>query len=141
MINEGLFTSKTDNWATPQAFFDKLNDKYNFTLDVCADMSNRKCELYYSISDNGLEQDWSNNVVWCNPPYGKYIKFWIEKAANEAENETKIVMLLPARTDTRYFHDFIYNNPRAKIEFIKGRLKFGDSKNSAPFPSMIVIFN
>lgn len=134
-INNGLFTSNTDMWATPQAFFDKYNAIYNFDIDVCAVESNAKCEKYFSPDQNGLLQEW-RGVCWCNPPYGREIGAWVKKAA---ESEALTVMLLPARTDTRWFHDYIYHN--ASIEFIKGRLKFGDGKNSAPFPSMVVIFD
>lgn len=138
MINKGLFTSTTDMWATPQSFFDKLNEEFMFDLDVCATHENAKCEQYFTITDNGLEQDWTGSV-WCNPPYGREIGKWVKKAS-ESILKADIVMLLPARTDTKYFHDYIYNKPNVEIRFIKGRLKFGDSKNSAPFPSMVVIF-
>lgn len=134
MITSGLFTSNTDQWATPQDFFDELNDEFHFDLDVCADDTNHKCDRYYTKEQDGLAQEWSG-FVWCNPPYGKEIGKWV-KAVSEYSGGG--VMLLPARTDTRWFHDYIYNN--AEIRFIKGRLKFGGSKNSAPFPSMVVIF-
>lgn len=147
MINKGLFTSNTDNWATPQWFFDKLNEKHKFTLDVCASKTNNKCDKFFTLEDNGLKQSWKGETCWMNPPYGKEIKYWIEKAYKEALLGTTIVMLLPARTDTKWFHEFIYepykkdDGPIINIEFIKGRLKFGNSKNSAPFPSMIVTYN
>lgn len=131
------FSSKSDNWATPQDFFDKLNQEFNFTLDPCASSENAKCKNFYTKEDNGLTKSWDNNVVFCNPPYGRVLKDWVKKAS-EARGGV-VVMLIPARTDTRYFHEYIYN--KAEIRFIKGRLKFGDSKNSAPFPSMVVIFN
>ena len=134
MITSGLFTSNTDQWATPQDFFDELNNEFHFDLDVCADDTNHKCDKYYTKEQDGLAQKWSG-FVWCNPPYGKEIGKWV-KAVSEYVGGG--VMLLPARTDTRWFHDYIYN--KAEIRFIKGRLKFGGSKNSAPFPSMVVIF-
>ena len=93
---------------------------------------------YYTIEENGLMQDWSNEIVFCNPPYGREIKKWVKKCHEEAKKGAEIVLLIPARTDTSYFHDFIYG--KTAIRFIRGRLKFGDNKNSAPFPSMIVIF-
>lgn len=139
MNTELMFSSKTDLWSTPQWFFDKLNDEFNFTLDVCALPDNTKCNKYYTPDDDGLKQVWEG-IVWCNPPYGRKIGEWVKKAYTsykESDNKV-IVMLLPARTDTRWFHDYIYG--KAEVRFIKGRLKFGDSKNSAPFPSMIVIF-
>lgn len=136
MINKGLFTSKTDNWATPQLFFDELNKEFNFTMDVCADNDNAKCHKYFTKEQDGLRQDWCNQNVWCNPPYGREIGKWVKKAS-ETQGGV-VVMLLPARTDTQYFHQYIYG--KSEIRFIKGRLKFGDSKNSAPFPSMLAIF-
>lgn len=141
MINKGLMTSNTDEWATPQVFFDELNKEFHFTLDPCATKENAKCAKFYTKEDDGLTKDWRNEIVFCNPPYGREIGKWVEKAfmTNQLNmGDNPIVMLLPARTDTKYFHDYIYN--KAEIRFIKGRLKFGDSKNSAPFPSMIVIF-
>lgn len=137
MLNKGLFTSSTDLWSTPQDFFDKLNDEFMFDLDVCATNENAKCENYFTISDDGLNEKWTGSV-WCNPPYGREIGKWVKKA-HESRETAEVVMLLPARTDTKWFHDYIYN--KAEIRFIKGRLKFGGSKNSAPFPSMVVIFN
>lgn len=134
-----MFSSKSNDWSTPQDFFNELNDEFHFDIDLCADESNHKCDKYFSISDNSLEQDWEGFTGFCNPPYGKEIKDWVRKAYYEGRKpNTTIVMLIPARTDTVYFHKYIYN--KAEIRFIKGRLKFGDSKNSAPFPSMVVIY-
>lgn len=135
-----MFSSITDMWATPQDFYDKLNEEFNFTLDPCATTENAKCERYFTPEINGLNQCWGGHNVFCNPPYGREIYKWVKKAYEEAQNpNTIVVMLIPARTDTRWFHKFIYNKAK-EIRFIKGRLKFGNSKNSAPFPSMIVIF-
>ena len=131
------FSSKTNEWYTPQDFFDELNKEFCFTLDPCATKENKKCENYFTIKENGLEQSWRNHVVFCNPPYGREIKKWVKKAHDEWLDGTKIVMLIPARTDTSYFHDYIYG--KAKLRFIRGRLKFGGSKNSAPFPSMVAV--
>lgn len=127
------FSSQSDDWATPQDLFDELNAEFHFTLDPCADKDNAKCPQFYTREDDGLKKDWSDEVVFMNPPYGREIGKWVAKVA-----EGGGVALLPARTDTRWFHDYIYG--KAKIRFIKGRLKFGGHKNSAPFPSMIVIF-
>ena len=138
MINESLFSIKTDMWETPQDFFDMLNEEFHFTLDACAIPENAKCPIYYSPEQDGLSQPW-DGVVWCNPPYGRQIGRWVEKAALAAlVGGSTVVMLLPARTDTAWFHNWIYG--RAEIRFIKGRLKFGGSHNAAPFPSMVVIF-
>lgn len=139
MNNELMFSSKTDLWSTPNDFFDKLNDEFHFTLDPCSTHENAKCYKHFTEEENGLLQDWGNEVVFCNPPYGRQIKYWVKKAYEESQKDnTKVVMLIPARTDTIYFHEYIYH--KAEIRFIKGRLKFGNAKNSAPFPSMVVIF-
>ena len=133
-----MFSSQTDNWATPQWLFDKLNEEFGFTLDPCASKDNAKCARFFTKEDNGLTQNWGG-VIFCNPPYGKEIGKWVAKCAEEAKKpDTICVMLIPARTDTKWFHEYIYH--KAEIRFLKGRLKFGDSTNSAPFPSMIVIF-
>jgi len=135
-----MYSSKTNEWSTPQDFYDELDKEFNFTLDPCATKQNAKCNKFYTQEDNGLEKDWQGETVFCNPPYGREIKQWVKKAYDESRNKhTTIVMLIPARTDTSYFHDYIYK--KAEIRFIRGRLKFGNSKNSAPFPSMIVVFN
>lgn len=133
------FSSETDQWATPQAFFDELNKIYKFTLDVCAEAHNTKCKRFITPEVDGLQVGWDNETVWMNPPYGREIGKWVKKAS-EAKGGV-VVCLLPARTDTKYFHEYIYHNPRATIRFIKGRLKFGNSTNSAPFPSMLVIYH
>ena len=142
MNTEVMFSSKTDQWATPQDFFDKLNEEFHFTLDPCADETNHKCELYFNREQNGLIQNWGGHRVFCNPPYGSEIKHWVKKCYEETQNGVceLAVMLIPARTDTRWFHDYIYKKPNVEIRFIKGRLKFGDSNNYAPFPSMVVVF-
>lgn len=137
---ELMFSSKTDLWETPQDFFDNLNALFSFTLDACALPWNAKCEKYYTPEQDGLNMPWTG-TVWCNPPYGRGVEKWVEKAYNTAKDGMAVVvMLLPARTDTKWFHDFCYFNKYATVRFVKGRLKFGGCKNSAPFPSMVVIF-
>jgi hypothetical protein len=126
MINRALFTSQTVDWATPQAVYEALDAEFHFNLDPCP--------LGGIHSKDGLNTSWVGKRVYCNPPYGPTVHAWLEKAS-EAEIA---VYLLPARTDTRWFHDLALK--ASEIRFIKGRLKFGDSKNSAPFPSMILIF-
>ena len=137
-MNDVLFSSKSVVWETPQDLFDKLNAEFHFDLDVCALPENAKCEKYYTPEDDSLLQPW-NGVCWCNPPYGRTIGKWIQKAYETFAGGGTVVMLLPARTDTKWFHEYIYN--KAEIRFIKGRLKFGNSKNAAPFPSMVVVFD
>ena len=136
-----MFSSKTDQWSTPQDFYDSLDREFSFTLDPCADALNHKCNRYFTKEIDGLIQDWGGETVFRNPPYGRAIKDWVKKSSEEAQKpNTIVVMLIPARTDTKYFHDYIYQKPNVEVRFIKGRLKFGNSGNSAPFPSMVVVF-
>lgn len=136
---KALFSSQKMDWSTPDDFFAELNKEFGFNLDPCSDDSNHKCENYFTEADNGLIQNWGGYRVFCNPPYGREIYQWVEKCYHEGcKEDTLVVLLIPARTDTKYFHDFILN--RAEIRFIKGRLKFGGSTEAAPFPSMVVIF-
>jgi phage N-6-adenine-methyltransferase len=136
--NNVLFQSSSDEWETPKDLFEKLNYKYNFNTDLCATEVNHKCDQYFTKQHDGLIQKW-RGVCWCNPPYSN-ITAWVHKAVMESYNGTLTVMLIPARTDTKWFHNYIYKNSDVDIEFIKGRLKFSGSKWNAPFPSMIVIF-
>jgi len=134
-----LFSHKSDLHSTPQWLFDKLNAVYGFTLDPASSDDNFKCLKHYTEKENGLTQSWANEIVFVNPPYSENAK-WLEKSYNEAKNNMAcVIVLIPARTDTRYFHDYIIK--ANSLTFIKGRLKFGNAKNAAPFPSMIVEFN
>lgn len=134
-----LFSSQSELWETPQQFFDQLNCEFHFGLDACAVPENAKCNNYFSPEEDGLSQKWVGyGTVWCNPPYGRDIGKWVQKAYETAKGGETVVMLLPARTDTKWFHEFIYG--KAEIRFVRGRLKFGGSKNNAPFPSMITVF-
>lgn len=135
------FSSKKQDWATPQDFFDKLNEEFHFTLDPCADDQNHKCEKYFTEEQDGLNQDWSDERVFCNPPYGRDVPKWVKKCFDETHtgNCELAVMLLHARTDTRWFHDYIYHKAD-EVRFVKGRLKFGGQTTNAPFPSMVVVF-
>ena len=137
LANQGMFTSNTDIWATPQDFFNILNEEFGFELDVCALPENAKCQQYFCPDQDGLKQSWEGKV-WMNPPYGREIGLWVEKAYKKAQRPgTTVVCLLPARTDTKWWHDYCLSG---EIRFVKGRLKFGGSSNSAPFPSAVVIF-
>lgn len=140
MLNKGLFSSNSNEWATPQAFYDELNAEFHFDLDPCATESNAKCDKFYTIEDDGLAKDWRGARVFCNPPYGRELPRWVKKCYDESRKpNTLVVMLIPARTDTAYFHDYIYHKAR-EIRFVRGRLHFNESKQGAPFPSMVVIF-
>lgn len=130
------FSSETDLWATPQDFFDRLNDEFNFDIDVCATPENAKCKKFYTEKENGLLQKWEGNV-WMNPPYGREISEWIKKAYESAQDGATVVCLIPSRTDTKWWHDYCM---KGEIRFVRGRLQFGDATENAPFPSAVVIF-
>ena len=132
------FSSSKDLWYTPQKFFDTMDDRHSFTIDVCATADNAKCDKFFTKEDNALAQKWEGRC-WMNPPYGRGIGAWISKAYQESlEDYCEIVVcLIPSRTDTAWWHDYVM---KGDIEFIRGRLKFGESINSAPFPSAIVVF-
>lgn len=134
-MKKALFTSNSDEWETPLELYTRSNERFRFTLDPCPTKENHLCDKYYTKEENGLCKSWKGETVFVNPLYSE-IKQWVEKCYKEYG--TTVVMLIPSRTDTRYFHKYIYH--KAEIEFIKGRLHFSNSKNSAPFPSMIVIY-
>lgn len=141
-MHKVVFSSQNTTWETPQWLFDKLNEEFNFTLDPCCVPETAKCSKYYTPEENGLIQDWSGETVFVNPPYGREIVKWVTKAHMEAQKGTQIVMLLPVRTSTRWFHDWIYGC--AEIRLLKGRLTFLLNKENvgrAPFGSMVVVFN
>jgi len=132
-----FFSSRTDLWETPAEFFQSLNAEFGFTRDVCALPSNAKCSRYYTPEADGLKQTW-RGVCWMNPPYGREIGKWVKKAWESAEQGATVVCLLPARTDTRWWHTYVMQ--AQEIRFVSGRLKFGGARNSAPFPSAVVVF-
>lgn len=138
MINKGLFSSNNDEWETPKDLFNKYNDIYNFTVDLCASDTNYLCNKYFTKSNTCFNQLIFNESIWCNPPYGRKIKDFVKYCYDLSKVNRVVVALLPSRTDTSWFHDYIYG--KSNIIFLRGRLKFSNSKNSAPFPSMIVIF-
>lgn len=135
-INKALLSSNTCEWETPQLFFDALNAEHHFDVDVCATANNAKCERYYTKEQDGLSQQWKG-VCWMNPPYGREIGKWMRKAYESSLYGATVVCLVPARTDTNWWHDYAM---KGEIEFVRGRLKFGGSKANAPFPSAIVTF-
>lgn len=141
------FSSESNEWATPLETFRALDYEFGFTLDPCSTHENAKCEKHYTKKENGLEQDWSNEVVFMNPPYGNQISAWVEKAYIESLRGAVVVCLIPARTDTSYWHDYIFKYAN-DIRFLRGRIKFvgevndstEEGRNSAPFPSAVVVF-
>lgn len=143
-MNTALLSSVKMDWCTPQAFFDKLNREFHFALDAAATPENTKCTRYFTPEMDALSQSWNvDGAVFCNPPYGRQLGKWVRKAYLEhIRTGGTIVLLIPARTDTSYFHDYIYG--KAEIRFLRGRLKFEDengaAKNTAPFPNMVVIY-
>lgn len=145
VLNKSLFSSNNDDWETPNTLFNSIDRQYHFVADLAASPKNAKCKQFFAKSDNALLQDWSqySGSKWLNPPYGRQIGKWVKKAYESSkENSDPIVMLLPARTDTRYWHDYIFG--KASVEFIKGRIKFehdGASIGTAPFPSAIIVYN
>lgn len=140
-MNPCLHTSKKQDWVTPDWLFKTLDDEFHFTLDAAASERNAKCEKYYTEADDGLKQKWVG-IVWCNPPYNKAIKKWVKKAYEESLTGTTVVMLIPARTETDYWHNYIFG--KAEIRFIHGRVRFlyedGAESRNAPFPSAVVVF-
>lgn len=137
-LSDVHFSSRTDEWETPFSLFKILNKEFNFTLDPCATRQNAKCKRFYTKEVDGLSMSWKGETVFMNPPYGKPIGFWIRKAFEESRCGATVVCLIPARTDTAYWHDYVMKAD--EIRLIRGRLKFGKARNSAPFPSAIVVF-
>ena len=138
-ISPSLYSCRTDDWPTPQAFFDQLNREFKFTLDPCASAENAKCRWFFTREDDGLKQNWRSHRVFCNPPYGKAMRDWARKCYEASQGGALVALLAHARTDTRWFHDWVYGKAD-EIRFVRGRLKFGDESQSAPFPSLIAIF-
>ena len=137
MASSARWGTGTDVWPTPQTFFDTINAEFSFTLDVCALQENTKCTEFYSPEQNGLTQEW-RGTCWCNPPYSQ-LREWITKARQEAEKGATVVMLIPARTDTRAWHEHIFGNPNVEVRFIKGRIVY-QKRTPSPFPSAVIIF-
>lgn len=131
------FSSATEVWATPQDFFRQYDDEFRFDVDVCALPENAKCPIYFTPEIDGLAQTWAPFTCWMNPPYGRTISQWMRKAYESAQAGATVVCLVPARTDTAWWHDYAM---KGEIRFLRGRLKFGGHANSAPFPNAVVIF-
>ena len=147
-FTSGMRTSLDDTWTTPRDFFDKLNAEFDFGLDAAAlQNSTLVPDNWYGpdhpdpAARDALRIDWNHNSrgkpIWLNPPYGRVIKDWMRKASEVASGGGTVVCLVPARTDTAWWHDYCIN--AYEIRYIRGRLKFGGQKNSAPFPSAVVV--
>lgn len=144
-MNKALLSSNNMNWCTPPDFFEELDREFHFDLDPAATEKSAKCADYYTPEDDGLSKDWGGRRVFCNPPYGRHIQDWVRKAYEESQKPgTLVVMLIPARTDTSYFHDYIFHGKAAEVRFLRGRLKFtdedGNAKDAAPFPSAVIVW-
>jgi phage N-6-adenine-methyltransferase len=148
-MEDVMYSSKSNEWETPQDLFDKLDREFHFTLDPCCTHENAKCAKHYTIDEDGLSKSWAGETVFMNPPYGREIRQWIQKAYSESGDGAIVVCLIPARTDTSYWHDFVM---LGEVRFIRGRVKFqnrllpswradgGHKISGAPFPSAIVIY-
>lgn len=139
-MNEALLSTGKDDWETPLEFFKKLDEEFHFTLDPCCTEKTAKCKKFYTEQENGLVQDWSGETVFCNPPYSTKLQDeFVKKCYEEGKKaNTTVVDLLPARTDTKRFYQYVWG--KAEVRFIQGRLKFVGAKDPAPFPSMVVIW-
>jgi phage N-6-adenine-methyltransferase len=137
-IHASLYSSRTDEWPTPREFFAQLDAEFHFTLDPCASPGNATCRVYFTRAEDGLRQDWGTHRVFCNPPYGAVMRQWAMKCYDASRRGALVVLLAHARTDTRWFHDWVYR--KAELRFVKGRLKFGDGRQPAPFPSLVAIY-
>ena len=133
----GLRSSNRHDWETPADLFAELDAEFGFTIDVCATPENAKCDRFFSPDEDGLRQSWAGEVCWMNPPYGREIGKWMAKAHAEAEAGSIVVCLIPARTDTRWWHDYAM---KGEIRFLRGRIRFVGARHSAPFPSAIIVF-
>lgn len=147
-ISKALYSSRSEDWETPQALFDALDAEFHFNMDAAADAKNAKCPMFLEKADDALAQDWQEYApptigdklrVFLNPPYGRGVGKWIQKAVDEANKGATVVCLIHARTDTAWFQDLVIPNA-SEIRFLRGRVKFGDGKQSSPFPSCVVVF-
>jgi len=136
------FSSSRQDWATPQSLFAKVDQEFSFTLDAAASDENTKVlDSYFTEKDNAFSKSWGNNTVWLNPPYGgknKSLQEWVRKAYKESCSGATVVMLIPARTNTNWFHDLALG--KGEVRFVRGRPKFGDVTHGLPQPLCYVIF-
>lgn len=144
-MNKALLSSKDMSWCTPSDFFEKLDREFHFDLDAAATAKSAKCADYYTPEDDALSKDWGGRRVFCNPPYGRHLHEWVRKAYEESRKPgTLVVMLIPARTDTSYYHEYIFYGKASDVRFLRGRLKFtdedGNARDAAPFPSAVIVW-
>ncbi len=132
-----LFSSFSEEWETPQLLYQQLDKEFHFTVDVCATPQNAKTPRFWTKTEDGLAQSWAGERCFMNPPYGRAIAAWVRKASEAAAGGALVVALLPARTDTIWWHEYVR---QAEVRFLRGRLRFNSAKTGAPFPSAIVIF-
>jgi site-specific DNA-methyltransferase (adenine-specific) len=138
-MNPVLYSSVSEEWPTPRPLFAKLNRRYNFTLDPCATAENAVCRLFFTKEDDGLKQDWGTHRVFCNPPYGRTVGAWVRKCFEASQRGALVVLLVAARTDTKWFHEWMHDKA-TEIRFIEGRLTFGSAVSAAPFPSIVAVY-
>lgn len=138
-LQKAMVSSKSNEWATPLSLFEHLNKIFKFTLDPCSTHENAKCQKHYTLEDNGLSKSWKDEIVWINPPYGGHVREWLEKGLKESQNNATCVFLIVSATDRSYWHDIICKDAD-EVWFLRGRVKFGGQKTTAPFASAIVIF-
>ena len=136
-ITSGLFSSRSDEWATPQEFFDRLDAEFHFDIDVCATPENAKCKRYFTKEQDGLKQEWEG-ICWMNPPYGREISRWMKKAYESSQGGATVVCLIPSRTDTKWWHEYVIGHA-SDVRFVRGRIRFS-GKDPAPFPSAVVVY-
>jgi site-specific DNA-methyltransferase (adenine-specific) len=140
-MQDCLLSSNRHDWRTPRVFFEDVVREFGpFDTDAAASADNALCPHFWDEQADALKQDWAGRRIWCNPPYGRTIKKWVAKASSTIGTGGLVVMLIPSRTDTSYFHDYIWQKPGVEVRFLRGRLKFDDGKDPAPFPSMLVVF-
>lgn len=131
------FSSERDDWPTPKWLFESLDAEFGFTLDPCSSDANAKCPKHFTKEDDGLKQDWGTDAVFMNPPYGREIPKWMQKAWHSAQAGATVVCLIPSRTDTEWWHRYAM---KGEIRLLKGRVRFEGAQSSAPFPSAVVVF-
>lgn len=138
-MNKVVHSSIKHDWATPRSFFAEVSKEFRFHVDVCADVDNSCCDSFWDVELDGLSQNWGAMTCWMNPPFGPGIGKWVKKAYESSQAGATVVALLPARTDTRWWHAYVMQS--TEVRFIKGRMRFSGAKINAPFPCCLVVFS